>query len=68
MEATDIKSKYDNLSAALKHELSKMERSDRVFKIRDEIKALQNICPHNMGSYDFSNIEECPYCGKKFKG
>lgn len=68
MEVTDIKSQYESLSAALKKELSKMERSDRVFVIRDEIKALQKMCPHNMGHYDFSNTDECPYCGKKFKG
>ena len=66
MEVTDIKIKYNQLSAELKKELSKMQRSDRVFTIRDEIKALQQMCPHNMGNYDFSNSEECPYCGKKF--
>lgn len=68
MEVIDIKSKYNELSQALKYELSKMERSDRVFIIRDEIKALQNICPHNIGNYDFSDTDECPYCGKRFKG
>lgn len=68
MEATEVKRKYNELSAELKKELSKMQRSDRVFTIRDEIKALQGLCPHNMGSYDFSQSEECPYCGKKFKG
>lgn len=56
------------LSAELKKELAKMERSDRVFTIRDEIKDLQNLCSHNIGNYDFSQSEECPYCGKKFKG
>lgn len=68
MEVIDIKSKYNELSQALKCELSKMERSDRVFIIRDEIKALQNMCPHNNGNYDFSDTDECPYCGKRFKG
>ncbi len=68
MEVIDVKNRYNELSAALKHELSRMELSDRIFKIKDEIKALQSICPHNMGSYDFSNTDECPYCGKKFKG
>lgn len=68
MEATEIKRRYNELSAELKKELSKMERSDRVFTIRDEIKDLQQLCPHDMGSYDFSQSDECPYCGKKFKG
>lgn len=67
MDAENIKSKYNELSKELKHALSTMERSDRVFTIRDEIKDLQALCPHNMGSYDFSETDECPYCGKKFK-
>ena len=66
MEVTDIKQRYMELSAELKKELAKMERSDRVFTIRDEIKDLQNLCSHNIGNYDFSQSEECPYCGKKF--
>jgi len=47
--------------------LSHMELSDRIFIIRDEIKELQNICPHDNGSYNFSDQESCPYCGKKFR-
>lgn len=66
MEVTDIKERYIELSAELKNALSRMERSDKVFTIRDEIKSLQSMCPHNIGSYDFSHSEECPYCGKKF--
>ena len=66
MEVIDIKTRYNELSAELKKELSKMERTDRIFTIRDEIKDLQNLCPHNMGTYDFSKSEECPYCGKRF--
>lgn len=68
MEAIEVKKRYAELSAELKKELSKMQRSDRVFTIRDEIKALQALCTHNIGSYDFSQSNECPYCGKKFKG
>ena len=68
MEATDIKRKYAELSEELKKEVSKMQRSDRVFTIRDEIRALQALCPHNAGNYDFSQANECPYCGKRFKG
>ena len=66
MEVIDVKTKYNELSAELKKALSRMERSDRVFTIRDEIKALQKLCPHNNGNYDFSTSDECPYCGKKF--
>lgn len=68
MEVIEVKRRYAELSAELKEELSKMQRSDRVFTIRDEIKALQALCTHNIGNYDFSQSNECPYCGKKFKG
>lgn len=67
MEPVDIKVKYNELNSELKHALAVMERTERVFKIRDQIKDLQNMCPHNNGHYDFSTSTECPYCGKKFK-
>ena len=66
MDITNIKIKYDALNQELKQALSRMERTDRVFIIRDAIKDLQQLCPHNNGNYDFSTDEECPYCGKKF--
>lgn len=68
MDTNTIKSKYEALSAELKEVVSRMERTDRVFIIRDEIKDLQGLCPHSNGSYDFSNAEFCPYCGKRMKG
>ena len=68
MEITEVKRKYNELSSELRKALGKMERSDKIITIRDEIKNLQQLCPHNMGNYDFSQSEECPYCGKKFKG
>ena len=67
MDMVDIKKQYIDLSYELKRALSTMERSDRVFAIRDEIKGLQKLCPHNNGNYDFSESNECPYCGKKFR-
>lgn len=66
MDIANIKVKYETLNQELKQALSRMERSDRVFIIRDAIKDLQKLCPHNNGNYDFSDGEECPYCGKKF--
>ena len=67
MTNNEVKAKYQQLSADLKDALSHMERSDRVFLIRDEIKQLQAICPHSNGTYDFSDQANCPYCGKKFR-
>lgn len=67
MDINSIGAKYKELSAELKKTVAKMERTDRVFIIRDEIKDLQQLCPHNNGSFDFSDADECPYCGKKFR-
>ena len=66
MDIDNIKIKYDALNKELKRALMTMARTDRVFIIRDAIKDLQNVCPHNNGNYDFSETAECPYCGKKF--
>ena len=68
MDINSIKVKYEALNQELKQALARMEKTDRVFIIRDAIKDLQQLCPHNNGSYDFSDTEECPYCGKHFKG
>ena len=68
MDTNNIKVKYEALNKELKEAVARMERTDRVFIIRDAIKDLQTLCPHSNGSYDFSDTEECPYCGKKFKG
>jgi hypothetical protein len=67
MDINTIKVKYETLNGELKQALARMEKTDRVFIIRDAIKNLQHLCPHNNGHYDFSDTEECPYCGKKFR-
>jgi protein-arginine kinase activator protein McsA len=66
MDINSIKTKYDSLNKELKDVLSRMERTDKVFTIRDAIKDLQKICPHDNGSFDFSTTDYCPYCGRKF--
>lgn len=68
MDTKDIKVRYSELSAELKKALTTMQRSDRVFAIRNEIKDLQKLCPHATDNYDFSSSSECPYCGKHFGG
>lgn len=67
MDINNIKTQYDNLNADLKQALSRMERTDRVIKIHEAIRDLQQLCPHNNGSFDFTTTDECPYCGRKFK-
>ena len=67
MDIDNIRVKYENLSYELRQALAKMELTDRVVTIRDEIKDLQRVCPHNNGSFDFSQTDECPYCGRHFR-
>ena len=67
MDMDNIKVQYETLNKELKQAVARMERTDRVFIIRDAIKDLQKLCPHSNGNYDFSDTEECPYCGKKFR-
>lgn len=67
MDINTIKQKYAELNNELRQALGRMEKTDRVFVIRNAIKDLQTLCPHNNGSYDFSDTDECPYCGKHFK-
>ena len=68
MDINTIKQKYAELNNELRQALGRMEKTDRVFVIRNAIKDLQQLCPHNNGNYDFSDTDECPYCGKHFKG
>lgn len=67
MNIDNIKTKYTELNAELKKAISTMQLSDKIFVIKEAIKDLQNVCPHNNGNYDFSTTDECPYCGKHFK-
>lgn len=67
MDVNKIKSQYESLQRDLKKALSTMEKTDLVLAIRESIKGLQQICPHNNGSFDFSLTNECPYCGTKFR-
>lgn len=62
MTQEEIKEQYQNLSSALKDALSRMELTDRIFTIKQEINSLQQLCPH---SNEFSQQGKCPYCGKR---
>ena len=54
MDINNIGDRYKILSSDLKKALSTMELTDRILKIRDEIHDLQILCPHNIGSFDYS--------------
>ena len=66
MDINTIKTRYTELNKELKQALSTMAKTDRVFVIRDEIKELQKLCPHENDNYSFADDDECPYCGKRF--
>ena len=67
MDINNIQDRYQTLSSDLKLALSTMELSERVHNIRQEIRDLQLLCPHNAGSFDYTKTGKCPYCGKTFK-
>ena len=67
MDIDNIKVQYDSLNQELKQALAHMQLTDRVYVIKEAIKDLQTLCPHNNGSFDFSDTESCPYCGKRFR-
>lgn len=66
MDIKEIKTQYNNLNSELKTALSRMEYTDRIVAIRDAIKDLQMLCPHDDGHVNFSKTPKCPYCGRKF--
>lgn len=68
MNIKDILRRKENLNAALHVALSKMELTDEVRFLREEIKKNQAICPHMSAEYNLPmNDGVCPYCGKKME-
>jgi len=67
MNENEVMAKYHELTEQLRDALARMEYSDRVFVIREEIKELQSVCPHKAEGFDLSDLSTCPYCGKKFR-
>ena len=68
MNVNEIQQTYKTLNNELREAVSHMERSDRLFVIRQAIKELQNLCPHENDNYNFTHEEQCPYCGKRCRG
>ena len=56
------------LTVELMTALSTMDLKKDIPNIRKEIAELQDMCPHKNSMMDFSHEEECPYCGRRFKG
>lgn len=64
MTIEEITSASAQLNEELRQALSTMERSDKVMRIRKEIRALQAQCPHS-DKYQFGLETICSYCGYK---
>ena len=67
MTIDDIIHNHETLSKELRCALATMERSDKVFEIRQAIIENQKHCPHISDKYCWAIIDDtCPYCGFHF--
>ena len=65
MNINEIIKNRQRLEAELKLALSTMEKSDKIQKIRREIKENQQNCPHFSQEFNWTSPDgKCPYCGK----
>ena len=63
-----IQVKHKLLEEKLAAALSTMELSNAVKEIREEIKELQDECPHTNDDGSFALVNErCCFCGKKVR-
>lgn len=68
MDIKEIQSQYTKLNQDLRTAVSTMERKNTIKIIRQQIKELQELCPHKLNEeYDFTSEKCCPYCGKHFR-
>lgn len=66
MTIEEIIFKIGDLNSQLHQALATMERNDKVFNIRKEIKEIQAQCPHGNEKYHWDvETKQCPYCGYK---
>ena len=64
MTGKDILIRYKELQNKLTFCLSTMEKKDDIKKIREELKELQQKCPHHDPELNFSlDTGKCPNCG-----
>ena len=60
IDKTDILCYNINVAAAT------MERKDELFELRQQLKEIQNSCPHVSQEYNWAIVNDtCPYCKKR---
>lgn len=62
----DIIEEKERLNRILMQAVATMEKKDIINKIRAQIRANQDRCPHFSSKYNYVFVDDtCPYCGKK---
>jgi len=66
MMIDDIISEHIRLNNELLTALSTMEKTNKIFEIRQQLINLQKQCPHMSEVYNWTSTDghTCPYCGK----
>lgn len=65
MNIDEIMRRRAQLDKELAIALTTMDRKDNIQKIREQILANQNNCPHYSEKYNYTRENNiCPYCGK----
>ena len=68
MTMDEIISKHEDLNKRLKVAASNMILSEDVKTIFNELKDLQEQCPHFSSNHNFVMVDsKCPYCGKNLE-
>ena len=66
MKMDKIIQRHREIEQELHKALSTMEKKDTIIQLREELKNLQNECPHFSNKYNWEAKEDiCPYCGKQ---
>ena len=65
-EIQDIINTRERLDKELRLALATMEHKERVLEIRKQIKENQERCPHYSAQFNWTCVDGCPYCGKKY--
>ena len=66
MTIKEIIDKTDILCYNIKVAAATMERKDELFELRQQLKEIQNSCPHVNQEYNWAVVNDtCPYCKKR---
>lgn len=68
MTMDEIILKHENLNQRLKIAAANMVLNEDVKNIFNELKELQEQCPHFSAKHNFVMVDsKCPYCGKNLE-